>query len=158
MVVLLLSGLASAAPTVTQKDAHTVHGEVVVDATPATVREHVGDAEWLADIDPSNTTIEVAGQDGDCLIADSKSPNAFKTVRFRVKRCPTDDGVTATLVESDTLDAFSYVWKITDVDGGTHISYDLTIDVGMAPRFIVNREARNSMEALLTKLEDVFDE
>lgn len=146
-------------PTVEITDDSTVHGEVVVAATLEHVREKMADPTWIAAVDDGGTTVEIVERSGDCVVTDSVSPSAVKTVEYRVRRCKTEDGWQGTLVSSNTFDSYEVRWRLSPEGAGTKLTYDLALSTSMmVPQFIINRQTRNGVERLLKNLHAEFSE
>ncbi|MEZ4322002.1 MAG: hypothetical protein R3F61_31310 [Myxococcota bacterium] len=144
----------AAPPEVVVNDDNSVHGEVVVPLPVDVVRAKLADPVWIASIDGSGTTVEVFERKGDCVVTDSVSPNAVKTVRYRVERCPTADGYAGKLVSSNAFDAYATRWSFAADGTGTRISYDLITETSlMVPQFVINQQTKKGVLNLLTKLQ-----
>ncbi len=146
-----------AAPAVVVNDDHSVTGTVEVKTTPDDLKKKLSDPRWLAEVSGGGTKVTVRGEDGSCVTTENVSPSAVKTVTYRIKQCPTSTGFVATLVESNTFNAYRMEWTIAPTDAGTKATYDLTTETSMmVPQFIIDRSTKKGVLNMLVKLEGHF--
>lgn len=144
-------------PTVSVDDQHVVTGTVRVASAPEVVRPRLGDAVWLAKVGSSGTRVTRVGASGGCTLYDNVSPNAFKTVRYRTKRCPVEDGWRVELVESDAFTAYEAQWKVVAAGEGAEIRYRLDFDTDMmVPQWVIDRTTKKEVTSMLRNLAGAF--
>lgn len=152
--VLSLSTVALAsAPEVTQLDNHKVRGTVEVAAPVERVRTLLSDPRNVANIDKSGTTVTIRGTEANCQLVHSAVAHPIASIEYETRVCPVADGWKATLVKSDDLVEFESVWKVEEKGDRTRILYEIrTIPDIPVPQFVVDRQTRTSVQAMLVKL------
>ena len=146
--------IAQAAPTVTMTDDNYFRGTIEVAADPKTVRTLHADPVAVSKIDASGTEVTVLERQGECVVIESVSANAIKTVRYKTRQCPTSTGIEGKLVEGNAFKSYRNEYIVTPTDKGSRIEYqlDLVADV-MVPQFVINRATRKGVVNLLSRLE-----
>jgi len=151
---------AMAAPTISL-DGDVIVGVVEVAAAPDVVRERIADPTWVNAVDAGNTDVTVADRAEGCLVLDYLTTTTFATVRFRVRQCPTLDGVVTSLMQSDDFSAYQTSWVVrpNGVEGGAVLVYRQEVRTRLpVPAFIVRRQSKRHIASLLARLEERFAE
>jgi len=160
MLPWMLTALVTSAsePAVTQLDHHRVRGTIDVTASVERVRAVLADPRNIARIDDDGTTITMRGSDEDCELAHASVAHPIASIEYLVKVCPVPGGWRSTLVQSDHLEVFESIWKVEARGSGAHLLYEIrTIPKIPVPQFIVDRQTRASVHALLLKMRTHFD-
>jgi hypothetical protein len=160
MLLWMLTAMVTAAsePAVTQLDHHRVRGTIDVAAPVERVRAVLSDPRNIARIDDDGTTITMRGSDENCQLAHAAVAHPIANIEYLVKVCPVPDGWRSTLVQSDHLEAFESVWKVEAQGTGSQLLYEIrTIPKIPVPQFIVDRQTRASVHALLVKMRSHLD-
>lgn len=156
----LLLGVAVAAsePVITQRDGHRIHGVIHVDAPLSAVRPVLSDPRRIARIDNSGTTVTLRGQEGDCLITHSAVAHPIASIEYVTKVCPIADGFKSTLHASTDLTDFESIWRMRADGARTIVEYEImTIPDLPIPQFVVDRQSKSAVRALLLKLQAHFE-
>jgi hypothetical protein len=127
MLLLILPTLAApATPSapVVQADS-SVRTDVVIAATPATIRAVIADPRVAARLSDHIVRVDVLGKDGACDLVEVTCKGLASTLAYTVRRCPTPDGFTEALVRSDDFDAQRTEWHLQAVPGGTLVTFEV---------------------------------
>ena len=85
------------------------------------------------------------------------SPNAFKTVRYRTKQCPTEAGWRTELVQSDSFTRYQSSWEVVPKGEGSEIRYRLALETSlMVPQWVIDRTSRKEVTSMLRHLSGAF--
>lgn len=156
--LLLAWPVYAAEPHVAVSSDHTVDGSIVVAAPLNKVRALLADPTAIARLDNNGTTVTVRGTDGTCQRVHTAVEHPVASIDYEAKVCPTSEGWKAELVQSAHLQAFSSEWNLTPSGDGTRIRYRVrTVPDIPVPQFIVDRQSKSSVAALLVKLRTHFD-
>jgi hypothetical protein len=154
-LVLALAPLALAAdePAVSQLDNHRILGKVTVAAPLDRVRTTLADPRAIARIDNGTTTVTLQGKEGACQLAHSAVVHPIASIEYLTKTCPTSDGFKTTLVKSEDLTDFETIWRMKPAGDKTELEYEIrTIPNIPVPQFVVDRQTRSSVHAMLDKV------
>lgn len=148
--------LALAAPSVDVTAEGVVRGEVVVSTPPEQVMERMKASASRAKAMASTAKI-TAEPAGDCELEHVFVANAIKDVRYDIRTCATDMKVHSTLVSSDDFTDFVATWRFAPADGGTKITYDLTMVPSFyVPGFVIKAQAKKGVLEALQGIEKTF--
>jgi hypothetical protein len=146
----ILAAALAAPPTAVITEDGAIEGSASITASADDVVRKVTDAAWVAKVGGGTTTVVLVAQEGACQVLDYTSPNALMTARYRVRQCPGPQGPIATLVESNTFNAYRTEWKVVPEPGGARLTYRLELDPKVLfPMSLVRRLSRNSVEELM---------
>jgi hypothetical protein len=151
--------VAWAAPAVVVvRPDHTVVGTLEVALAPEIVRDKIADPVWIARIDGGGTSVVIESRDGGCLVMESTSPTIMKTVKYRVRRCPTTDGFQEVLVSSETFDAYQVDWSVVARTAGSTVRYEIrTHTQMMVPQFVIDQQTQRGVQRMLDHLSGALE-
>ena len=132
----------------------TVVGVAVVPATPAAILELVEDPIRSGKLSPDVIRVSFE-RDGDCVEIDTEARGVFKPLRYKSRRCPTENGWRDQLVESDSFTEYDASWSLRPVDGGTEVTIRVQTEVTLpipVPRSVVKKRQKVSVGETLENL------
>lgn len=151
MLSLLLG--AALAAEVTIDDQGAVVGTLVTPVPVDTLRARLADPTWLPTVSQDGTQVAIAAREGDCVVLDSVSPSVI-TVRYRTRQCPTADGFTYTLVQSDNFSAYAASWTFAATPAGTRATYRVAVTSTLwLPDAIVRHATKSGIAQMVGRLE-----
>jgi hypothetical protein len=101
---------------------------------------------------PDIHSIAYVEQGRPCSTLDVET-SGFASVAYVYRRCPTADGWHETLVTSGSLDAYEVRWRLVPQGNLTEVTYMVRVEPHLpAPDFIVGRQVRSTMSAVMTRL------
>jgi uncharacterized protein YndB with AHSA1/START domain len=153
MIHLLWVALAFAQdPTVTSAADGTVTATVDVAASAEKVRACLADAEATSKLTPEVIDAEATPK-GACEVVDVTSQGAWNPFTYKALRCPTKDGWTYELLQSEDFEALHIEWKVTPTSSGSTVEYKVKTDLAMSlPSSVVQPRLERSARATLMKL------
>jgi hypothetical protein len=127
-----------------------VVGRMVVAAPPEVVRGRLADPAWLQRISIDGTTMQLTAREGSCFVADYTSPHFLMTVRYKVRQCPTANGVQAIALESNAFKDYTTSWSVRPDPGGSAVEYRISMTPKISvPSSLVTRSLSRGVEKLL---------
>ncbi len=123
--MLLLLGVAfSQEPTIAMTDGG-LKATIVVHAEPDQVKQLLADPEALYELSPDVVSVQVLETPGQCQQLRTETKGVWSNIVLIELRCPSADGVSHQLVESDTFSRYTVDWSVREVDEGTELTYEL---------------------------------
>lgn len=151
---LILVGLAQAAEpqTTVTEDGLTVRYFVPHDV--ALVRTVLDDTNKVYEMSDDLVSFSVDVQ-GRCDSVTTEAPGLLSNLRMRTERCQLSDTTWRDrLVSSDDFDSYEVLWTLTEVKGGTIITYHLEAELSFpVPDKVMYQRAG---EAAVTQLENIY--
>lgn len=126
------------APTVA--GASTVSTGIFIAADPATVRAALADPLKACQLSGDVLDAKVLGKQGDCTLIQVTTRGMTSPLIYTTRRCPTTEGFTETLVQTDDFDSQASTWSLRPVSGGTQV----TLEVRSEPRLPVPQRLINA--------------
>ena len=124
-MLLLLGGVAfSQEPTIAMSDSG-LKATIVVHAEPEQVKLLLADPEALYELSPDVVSVQILETRGECQELRTETKGVFSNIVFIELRCPSANGVTHRLVESDTFSRYNVDWSVREVEDGTELTYEL---------------------------------
>lgn len=156
-VWVLLAAALAADPVTWIGDDGTVSGSVSVAAPPEAVVPLLRDAVKVAVLDGGSTRVTPVQPDGPCQIYDYVSASIIADIPYRVKQCPTADGLVSTLVSSPSFSTYVAQWRVQPDGTGSALRYDIKTEVTMlVPNSLVRSTARKAVRRMLDRLVERF--
>lgn len=150
MWLVLLTAAFAQEPVVEVVGESAVVGRMVVAAPPEVVKGRLADPAWLQRISVDGTTMQLAGREGACFVADYTSPHFLMTVRYKVRQCPTATGVQAIGLESNAFKDYTTQWSVRPDPGGSAVEYRISMTPKISvPSSLVTRSLSKGVEKLL---------
>ena len=140
-------------------DDGTVSGTVAVAASPAQVVPWLRDAPSVARLDGGSTRVTAVSAEGGCQVYDYVSESILSDITYRVRQCPTADGLVSTLISSPSFSAYVARWSVQPAGAGAALRYDILTEVTMmVPSSLVRSTTRRAVRRMLDKLVEHFGE
>ena len=158
MILLLCSSLASANPhTATLDDDGFVTLSARLAAPVEAVRGHLDDVTAAFDLVDDARAVR-ATRRGDCQEIEVETPGILRPMRYISMRCPTADGWSERLVQSEDFALHEVEWHITPAaDGATDITYRVRVALSMpGVHSLVIKKLSSSMERTVSRLSAVL--
>lgn len=143
---------AHAPPQVHAADDGSVVGRVIVDASPAEVLAVLAQATVVAAWAPAVTDVRTTPR-GRCETMELSMRGWIVPMRVQATRCPTAEGYTQQLVDSNVFTTWSAEWTVRATPHGTEVAYRLTSELALpVSRGFVQRKTADSMKSELASL------
>lgn len=141
IALALLASARAAEPTPPVTDsADRVTTAVVVPAAPDAVRAVLADPTAACRLSADVLSARVVGADGPCALIAVTTRGLTSPLSYTTRRCPSADGYTETLVQTDDFDQQDARWRLRAVPGGTEV----TLQVRSQPRLPVPQRIINA--------------
>lgn len=160
MLLLLLGSALAAEPQMSMlSDDRTVQGVVEISAPIDAVRAVIQDPHQTAAQGGRKLTVSELGRQDECLLLSYTVHSVIKTVTYTSRMCPTHDGSTNELVESQDIKAYRSVFTVEDLGGGrTRLTNQVMSEPNFAvPAFVLKGQMRKEIAAFLTQLSDALE-
>jgi hypothetical protein len=119
----LSSAAVAAEPqTVVQSDG-TVEVRMTVEAETEAVLKVLADTDGVYSTLNTDIYRTVSEKRGSCEEVRRETRGVFRPFKFRSLRCPSKDGFTETLLDSDDITTYQTSWELTKTATGTAIVY-----------------------------------
>ena len=152
MLLMSLSLALAADPTV-EVEGNTIRGSVDIAVPAKRFLAELKDPEWESRVSGTSTRATLKGREGSCQQVAFVSPNPIIEARYEVKRCPTSDGWSASLIESNAFSTYASSWKVVDREGGASITYQVELETSLwVPNSLVRSETRRSVKKMLRSM------
>ncbi len=151
----LAAGLARAAepsaPTVA--GVSTVSTDVFIAADAATVRAALADPLVASRLNGDVLDARVLGKQGDCTLMQITTRGLTTPLVYTTRRCPTADGFSESLVQTQDFDAQTSVWRLLPVSGGTQVTFEVSSQPRLpVPQRLINAAVGSSAVQTLKNL------
>lgn len=131
LVLALLPHVRAADPSPPVTDsADRVTTAVVIPADPAAVRAALADPTAACRLSTDVLSARVVATEGPCALIAVTTRGLTAPLAYTMRRCPSADGYTETLVQTDDFDQQESRWQLRAVPGGTEV----TLQVRSQPR------------------------
>lgn len=117
----------AAPPTAVVLPSQGVEGSVSVALPPAEALARLADPVWVRGIDAGTTEVTVTAREGECLVADYRSPSWVMTVTYTIRQCPTGHGYLAKLVRSPDFAEYESEWSVAPEGEGSRLTYRVQV-------------------------------
>ncbi|MEL6346240.1 MAG: SRPBCC family protein [Myxococcota bacterium] len=152
-MIMLLAGAAFAGtPEVSVRDDGTVVAEVVVAASQEAIHATLADPMLLAKIDG---TVQVSvSEKSRCMVVNNTVPHPIATIEYSARACPTADGWTYTMIESEDLKHYSATWQVEKMDEERcTLRYSFRVTPNFpVPQWVVSRQSTQGVRDFLSRL------
>jgi len=129
-----------------------VIAQVHVAASPAAVREQLGDAERAHRLAPTTVSVK-ATPDGACEKLQLSTRGLFSPFHLETRRCPTSTGWRETLVRSSDFKEYWNEWTIKADGAGTLVTFTTrTLPDVAVPESIILSQTRGVLAKLMRGL------
>ncbi len=131
-----------------------VVGSITVEAEEPAVRALLRDATVVAELSSDVISIE-SEQTGDCEDTRKKTRGMFAPLTVHTRRCPTDDGWSERMVESDDFHRYETDWEVARTGAGTRVTYKVQTDPDLPRRFVLKNivaGVKDTLEQLVSRL------
>jgi len=152
LLALSLTTTAEAGPL----ENFTVHNDgsvvmhVLVEKPMAAVRSSLDSAMSVMSLDGGRTITKTVSK-GACQELHVETPGLFSPMQYVSMRCPTTNGYSETMVSSDDFDASEVQWTLSEVDGGTRITYRVLVDLAFpVSQDMVTSRVKKSMGSMMS--------
>lgn len=126
------------APTVAGSS--TVTTDVFIAADSATVRAALADPVVACRLSGDVLDARVLATQGECTLVQVTTRGLTTPLTYTTRRCPTPEGFSETLVQTEDFDSQMSSWKLRPVTGGTQV----TLMVRSEPRLPVPQRLINA--------------
>jgi len=161
LLALSLTSTVEAGPleNFTLHDDGSVVMNVLVEKPVAAVSNNLSSAMSVLSLDFGRTITKTVSK-GACQELHVETPGLFSPMQYVSLRCPTTDGYTESMVSSEDFDASEVQWTLTEVDGGTRITYRVLIDLAFpVSQDMIQSRVKKSMRSVMSYfLDDITEE
>jgi hypothetical protein len=152
MIALWTWAALAAEPEVRAHADGAVTGELFVAAPADRVRALIDGPVVQGDLSPDVYSV-VATPDGPCRQLVTSTRGLWSPLQVRSRWCPSADGFTETLVQSEDFSVYSNQWTVTPANGGSQVALRVHASPNLpVPQSVITENTRRSVGALLVRL------
>jgi hypothetical protein len=132
-----------------------VRGRMLVGASASAVALVLEDPTELAKIDNSGVQVTVQDNAEPCKTLLTQIAHPIASAEYTSLACRTESGWQHQLVESRAIKSYEAEWTVSETETGTEVTYAVKTETRLpVPQFVVDRQSRNAVARMLSKLRD----